>query len=151
MRGWGPAIRGEHYMTPVDRGSDSPPSPGARPAPTVCVVDDDVSLLRAMQRLLSVDGYDVVTFASAEEFLASPSRARAACLVLDVHLGGLSGFELLERLAASGFRIPILLMTARDDAPTRDRARRAGAVAYLRKPFDDESLLGAIHRAVSGT
>ena len=138
-------------MMLADHGSESPSPPGARPAPTVCVVDDDASLLRAMRRLLSVDGYDVVTFASAEEFLASPSRTRAACLVLDVHLDGLSGFDLLEQLAASDFPVPILLMTARDDAPTRERARRAGAVDYLRKPFDGESLLGAIHRAVSGT
>jgi FixJ family two-component response regulator len=114
----------------------------------ICVVDDDLSLLRALQRLLRAGGFDVATFSSAEEFLEWPGRARAACLVLDVHLGGLDGFALQERLVASGCRIPVLFITALDDAATRERARLAGAVEYLRKPFDDESLLGAVHRAV---
>lgn len=116
--------------------------------PVVCVVDDDVSLLRALQRLLSAGGFGVTTFSSAEEFLQAPSRGDVACLVLDVHLGGLSGFELQERLVASGSRIPVLFITARDDAPTREQARRAGASDYLRKPFDDELLLAAVHKAI---
>ena len=68
----------------------------------VCVVDDDLSLLRALQRLLGGEGFSVATFASAEEFLDFPGRAHAACLVVDVHLGGCSGFELQEQLAAHG-------------------------------------------------
>src|SRR5262245_37741156 len=99
-------------------------------APVVCVVDDDVSLLRALQRLLNAGGFGVETFSSAEEFLQAPSRDDVACLVLDVHLGGLSGFELQERLLAAGSRIPVLFITARDDAPTRERARLAGAIDY---------------------
>jgi FixJ family two-component response regulator len=116
--------------------------------PVVCVVDDDVSLLRAIHRLLKVGGFAVCTFSSAEEFLRTPPHRDVACLVLDVHLGGLSGFDLHERLVASGQRIPVLFITARDDAPTRERARLAGAIDYLRKPFDDESLLAAVHRAI---
>lgn len=115
--------------------------------PMVCVVDDDLSLLRALQRLLGGGGFSVATFASAEEFLDFPGRARAACLVVDVHLGGCSGFELQEQLAATGSRIPVLFITARDDAPTRERARLAGAFDYLRKPFDGELLLVAVRRA----
>jgi FixJ family two-component response regulator len=111
------------------------------------VVDDDVSLLRALRRLIGAGGFDVATFSSAEEMLDSPVPDRAACLVIDVHLGALDGFALQERLAASGSKVPVLFITARDDAPTRERARRAGA-AYLRKPFDDESLLGAIKKAI---
>jgi FixJ family two-component response regulator len=114
----------------------------------VCVVDDDPSLLRALQRLLAVGGFTVETFPSAELFLASVRRATAGCLVLDVHLGGLSGFELHERLVAEGTPIPTVFITAHDDAATRERAARAGAVAYLRKPFDDDSLISAVHLAL---
>ncbi len=116
--------------------------------PVVCVIDDNVSLLRALHRLLNAGGFAVCTFSSAEEFLQAPRHRDVACLVLDVHLGGLSGFDLHERLVASGQRIPVLFITARDDAPTRERARLAGAIDYLRKPFDDESLLAAVHKAI---
>jgi FixJ family two-component response regulator len=119
-----------------------------RRSPTICIVDDDESLLRALRRLLGASGFDVATFVSAEEFLLSTRRDEAACLVLDLHLGGLSGFELHERLVAAGTRIPVVMITARDDAPTRERARRAGVVDYLRKPFDEASLIGAINRAI---
>ena len=119
-------------------------------SPLVCVIDDDVSLLRALRRLLSASGFQVKTFSSAEDFLecSSSSPRTPGCLVLDVHLGGLSGFELHERLVAAGRRIPVVFITAHDDAATRDRARRAGAVEYLRKPFDDESLIAGINRAL---
>lgn len=113
----------------------------------VCVVDDDDSILRALRRLLAT-GFRVETFSSAEAFLTSAQRASADCLVLDVHLRGLSGLDLQERLAQSGVRTPIVIITAHDDSPTRERARRAGAVEYLRKPFDDESLVDAIHKAI---
>jgi two-component system response regulator FixJ len=116
--------------------------------PMVCVVDDDDSLLRALRRLLDATGFRVETFSSAEEFLGSDHRGRADCLVLDVHLRGLSGLDLQERLATSGVNTPIVIITAHDDRPTRERAARAGAVDYLRKPFDDESLIAAIHRAI---
>ena len=112
------------------------------------VVDDDASILRAVQRLLGSLGFTVKTFGSGEDLLASACLATIHCLVLDVHLGGLSGFELQERLVASGSRIPVLFITARDDAPTRERARLAGAIDYLRKPFDDELLLAAVHKAI---
>lgn len=114
----------------------------------ICVIDDDASLLRALQRLLVAGGFCVETFGSAEDFLESEQRSPVDCLVLDVHLGGVGGFELNERLVAAGRRIPVVFITAYDDATTRERARRAGAVDYLRKPFDDESLIGAINRAI---
>ena len=117
-------------------------------SPMVCVVDDDDSLLRALRRLLDATGFRVETFSSAEQFLGSEHRGRADCLVLDVHLGGLSGLDLQERLATSGVNTPIVIITAHDDVSTRERARRAGAIEYLRKPFDDDSLIEAIHRAI---
>ncbi|HZN49568.1 MAG TPA: response regulator, partial [Methylomirabilota bacterium] len=107
-----------------------------------------VSLLRALRRLLAAGGFQVKTFSSAEDFLECSSPRTPGCLVLDVHLGGLSGFELHERLVAAGRRIPVVFITAHDDAATQDRARRAGAVEYLRKPFDDESLIAGINRAL---
>lgn len=114
----------------------------------VCVIDDDVSLLRALRRLLDAGGFQVKTFSSAEDFLDRPNPTTPGCLVLDVHLGGLSGFELHERLVAAGRQIPVVFITAHDDAVTRDRAHRAGAVEYLRKPFDDESLIAGVNRAL---
>jgi len=114
----------------------------------VCVVDDDVSLLRALRRLLDAGGFQVKTYSSAEDFLDCRNLRTPGCLVLDVHLGGLSGFELHEKLVAAGRRIPVVFITAHDDAATRDRAHRAGAVDYLRKPFDDESLIAGINRAL---
>ncbi|HEY3065487.1 MAG TPA: response regulator [Methylomirabilota bacterium] len=114
----------------------------------ICIIDDDVSLLRALQRLLVADGRVVRTFPSAEAFLEFEHRDRVDCLILDVHLGGLSGFELHEQLTASGARIPAIIITAHDDTRTREMARRAGIVAYLRKPFDDTSLMNALNRAV---
>jgi FixJ family two-component response regulator len=113
----------------------------------ICVVDDDDSLLRALRRLLDATGFQVETFPSAEEFL-SRHRGGADCLVLDVHLSGLSGLDLQEQLVTSGVKTPVVIITAHDDQPTRERARRAGAVEYLRKPFDDDTLIAAIHRAM---
>jgi FixJ family two-component response regulator len=119
-----------------------------RPPPVVCVVDDDASLLRALRRLLRAGGFHVEAFASAEAFLEWGHRERADCLVLDVRLDGMSGVELQERLVAAGSKVPVVFMTGHDDPRARERARRAGAVGYLRKPFDDESLIGAVNRAI---
>src|SRR5687767_260697 len=118
-------------------------------SPLVSVVDDDPSLLRAVGRLLRATGFTVETFASAEEFLDTKQSVRPRCLVLDVRLSGMSGFELHEHLLAAGTSPPVIFVTAHDDAATRERARRSGALQYLRKPFDDAALIDAIHRATS--
>jgi FixJ family two-component response regulator len=118
------------------------------PAPVVCIIDDDASLLRALSRLLAAAGFIVTAFASAEDFLGDAQRIPPACLVLDIHLGGLSGFELQERLVRQGESIPVVFITAHDEAAARARASRAGAVAYLCKPFDQEALIEAIDRAI---
>ena len=123
--------------------------PQVQRSPMVCVVDDDESILRALRRVLGATGFRVETFSSAEQFLDSEHRDRADCLVLDVHLGGLSGLDLQERLARSGVSTPVIIITAYDDARTRERARRAGVIEYLRKPFDDDSLIDAIHKAIA--
>jgi FixJ family two-component response regulator len=116
--------------------------------PSVFVIDDDFSVRRALHRLIRLAGFSVETFASGSEFLEfDPPNARG-CVVLDIHLGGLSGFEVQERLAARDVRIPVIVITAYDDAVTRERVKRLGAVAYIRKPFDDQVLLDAIRDAV---
>jgi FixJ family two-component response regulator len=114
----------------------------------VTVVDDDPSVRRALKRLIMADRFAVETFASGREFLESDTLGRSACVILDVHLGDMNGFEVQERLAAGGARIPLIFITAFDEQATRDRAQRAGAVALLRKPFDDTELLGAIREAL---
>jgi FixJ family two-component response regulator len=116
--------------------------------PLISIVDDDLSVRRALRRLVRSAGYTAETFASAHEFLDSVPSRRVACLVLDIHLNGMSGFELQERMAVDRAAIPIIFITAHDDAATRERARRTGVSAYLRKPFDEQVLLAAIGRAV---
>jgi FixJ family two-component response regulator len=112
----------------------------------ISIVDDDLSVRRALRRLVGSAGYLVETFASAREFLSSAPVSRSACLVLDIYLDGMNGFELQEQLAADRVAIPIIFMTAHDDATTRERIRRSGAAGYLGKPFDGEALLEAISR-----
>ena len=116
--------------------------------PLISIVDDDLSVRRALRRLVRSAGYSVETFASAREFLDSLPSGRTACLVLDIHLEGMSGFELQERMATDPAPIPVIFITAQDDAATRERARQTSASAYLRKPFDEQVLLAAIGRAI---
>ena len=131
----------KEIIEPTARAPKQPPG-------SVGVVEDDASLLRALQRLLGAAGFRVETFRSAEEFLLSERRAGLSCLVLDVHLGGMSGFDLQRHMATRGESIPTIFITAHDTPETWERARRAGAVEYLRKPFDDQSLILAVHRAI---
>jgi FixJ family two-component response regulator len=115
----------------------------------ISVVDDDASVRRALRRLLQLAGYAVETFASASEFLDSPAMGVTSCLVLDIHLQDMTGFELQDRLAATSAAIPLIFITAHDDAATRERVRQAGAGLYLRKPFEKRALLAAIEWALA--
>jgi FixJ family two-component response regulator len=116
----------------------------------VCLVDDDAPLRKALGRLLRSVGFSVETFGTAEDFLAAEHAPPPDCLVLDIHLGTLSGFDVHERLRAAGVSIPTVFITGHDDAVTRERARRLGAAGYVRKPFDEDSLVSAIDRAMAG-
>jgi FixJ family two-component response regulator len=115
----------------------------------ILVVDDDASMLKSVTRLLKVHGFVTQTFSSAEELLNRGGTSDATCLLLDIHLGGISGIELHRRLAAAGSRLPIIFMTAIDDESVRQEAIDAGCVAYLRKPFGVNLLLDAIGKAVA--
>jgi FixJ family two-component response regulator len=117
----------------------------------ISIVDDDHSIRRALHRLLRLAGFSAETFESAEEFLRSASLVLTACLVLDIHLnGGMTGFELQAKLTADRIVIPIIFITAHDNASTRERAAHCRAVAYLCKPFDEALLLDAIRGVVGG-
>jgi FixJ family two-component response regulator len=113
----------------------------------VAVVDDDPSLRRSLGRLLRAAGMQPVTYSSAEAFLADTDQPPFDCLVLDVQLGGISGLELGDWLAAEGGAPPIIYVTAYDDAQTRERAARVGCAAYFRKSDAGERVLAAIRKA----
>jgi FixJ family two-component response regulator len=110
----------------------------------VVVVDDDASMLQALARILRLGGYETLTFNSAEAMLESRSAASAAVLVFDVHLPGLSGFELYERLIAMGTRAPVIFITAYDEPDTRHQAQAAGAAGFFTKPFSGRDLVTAV-------
>jgi FixJ family two-component response regulator len=114
----------------------------------LAVLDDDASVRQAMGRLIRSFGFTVMVFASAEEFLRFGSLQDTSCLVLDVHMPGMSGLQLQSHLAAAGYRIPIIFITAYPDERTRARALEAGAVDFLHKPFGDEALLSGIRSAL---
>jgi FixJ family two-component response regulator len=110
----------------------------------VAVVDHDPDMLKRLTRLLNAYGFEPAAYASAEAFLQSPDAGRAACLVLDIHLAGMSGAELRRRLRLAASTVPVIFMTALDNEPARAAADEAGCVAYLRKPFPTGLLMGEI-------
>ena len=116
---------------------------------TIAVVDDDESVRYALQQLLRAAEYDALTFASAEEFLASPDRDRVDCLIADINLLGMSGVALVQTLQAHGDDVPAVLITARDDPATLGLIRRASGVPHLRKPFSEDELFATISRLLS--
>jgi FixJ family two-component response regulator len=117
--------------------------------PVIAIVDDEVSMLRALRRLLRSEGFAAMTYASAEEFLRSGLQQCVGCLVLDVQMPGMTGLDLLAHLAASDMTLPVIIITGLGDEETRLRAEQAGVVAYLRKPFEEKVLLEAIQRALA--
>jgi FixJ family two-component response regulator len=114
----------------------------------VAIVDDDPSIRDTTQDLLESAGLRAVTYASAEAFLASGAAGAVSCIVADMRMPGMSGLALRDELLASGRPIPTILMTAYPDEPARERALKAGVLAYLTKPFADDELLGWISSAV---
>jgi FixJ family two-component response regulator len=115
----------------------------------IAIVDDEQAMLKAIERLLTACGFSTQGFASAEAFLDSRSAQDAACLVLDIHLGGMSGIELRRRLNAVRSTLPVIFITAVDDESVRKEAIEVGCIACLRKPFPGNLLLGAIDKATS--
>jgi FixJ family two-component response regulator len=118
------------------------------PTPIVGLIDDEPRMLRALQRLLTLEGFQVRTFASAEAFLVCPPEERVDCLVLDVSMPGLSGLDLQARLKQAGRSLPIVFLTGQGDIPMSVRAIQAGAINFLTKPVNDADLLDAVRAAL---
>ena len=114
---------------------------------TVFVVDDDDSVRMALRRLLQANEYQVTTFESAEDFLSSERFLTEGCLVLDIKLPGMSGLELYEKLASYEANYPVVFITAHDNPQWQEQVAKTGAVAFLRKPFDEQALLDALQAA----
>lgn len=116
--------------------------------PTVYVVDDEQSVLKAMSRLLRSARFNVVTFASAQKFLEEHDPEAWGCLLLDCAMPGFSGLQLQQELTRRGIERPIVFLTGRGDVPMSVRAMKSGAVDFLTKPVNDDDLLQALRAAV---
>jgi FixJ family two-component response regulator len=114
----------------------------------VFVIDEDASVRKAVDLLLRCAGWRVELFATAEAFLSRPKVDAPSCLILDVHLPGLSGLDLQRRMIASGQHMPAVFITSHGDIPTTVQAMKAGAIEFLTKPFVDEDLLNAVEQAI---
>jgi FixJ family two-component response regulator len=117
-------------------------------SPLVYVVEDDASVMKGLARLLRAWSYDVRLCASAQEFLDGPGSREADCLILDVHMPGLSGLDLQQALQERGAGVPVVFVTGHGDAAAQVDALDHGAVAFLKKPFTDQELLTAVTRAL---
>ena len=114
----------------------------------VALVDDEESVRRALKRLLRVAEFEVETFASGAEFLSSLKWRRPDCVIVDVHMPGMTGLDLLLELRSAHAGLPAILVTAFDDPDFALRAKRAGAYRFLRKPIASEKLIEAVQAAI---
>ena len=119
-----------------------------KPEAVVCVVDDDASVRKGLERAIKADGMSVLTFPSAREFLDSGMAANVACLVLDVRMPGVSGLDLQAELNSRRIKVPVVFITGHGTIPLSVQAMRGGAVDFLTKPFELESLLAMVREAV---
>jgi FixJ family two-component response regulator len=115
---------------------------------TICVVDDDPDMRKALARVLSVHGYRPCSFASIAEFHAGARPQEAVCLILDIHLKGESGFDLKRQLSHSVPALPVIFITGQDSKASREAAQQVGGAGYLPKPFESKALLDALDIAI---
>ena len=118
------------------------------PGATVFLVDDEPDLRKALTRLLQAEGFQVVAFKSAEEFLQARPPTRGGCLILDVAMPGIDGLALQQHLRQAGTQVPIVFLTGRGDIPMSVRAFKGGAIDFLTKPVDATELLRAVRTAL---
>ena len=115
---------------------------------TVFVIDDDPSVRNSLKRLIQSIGFQVKTFDSAQAFLEQGSGDKAGCLILDVRMPGMSGIELQKQLTNAGWRIPIIFITGHGNISMSVRAMKSGAIDFIEKPFEDQTLLDAVNRSL---
>jgi FixJ family two-component response regulator len=116
--------------------------------PSVAIVDDEEGIRKALGRLLRAAGLEAHGYANGQEFLTAAAERRPDCVVLDLHMPGMSGLQVLRKLKAIGLLLPIVVITAHDEPETREQCLSTGARAYLRKPLEDRLLLNAISAAM---
>ncbi len=117
--------------------------------PTIFIVDDDPSVCESTRLMLEGVGFDVKTFASAQDFLNAKLQEGPGCLILDVRMPGISGLDLQEKLVSAKSPLPVIFITGHGTVPMSVRAMKAGAVDFLQKPFEEQDLLDAINRAIT--
>jgi FixJ family two-component response regulator len=117
----------------------------------ISIIDDDESVREATKSLVRSLGYKAAVFASAEEYLQSNWLDDSSCLITDLHMPGMSGADLQDRLIADGRQIPMIFVTAYYEEKVRDRVLDAGAYGFLRKPFNDESLIECLDKALTAS
>ena len=121
----------------------------SKPA-VISIIDDDLMVRESTADLIISLGYQALTFDSGEQFLASGCLKDTACIITDLHMPGLNGLDLQNRLLAEGHRTPIIFITAYPKEAARSRALTAGAVAFLSKPFEESALISSLETALEG-
>lgn len=116
--------------------------------PVVAVLDDEPEMRKALRRLLTSRGFRVEEYASGKELLAALDAPLPDCLLLDLHMPGINGFDVLEAFQSRQIPVPVIVITAHDEPGTEERAHALGAAAYLKKPVDRETLLSALGAAI---
>lgn len=114
----------------------------------VYIVDDDESVCRSLKLLLSTFGFEVSTFLSAEKYFSTVRKSDPGCLVMDIHMPGLNGWEALKRSIELGVERPVIMISANKTGTNNERALNSGAVGYLLKPFTDQALVELIQLAL---
>lgn len=117
--------------------------------PLIAVLDDEPQMCKALDRLLRTYDFRVVTFTVAQDFLAACALQLPDCLVLDLHMPGVNGFEVLERFAAQHVPVPVIVITGYDQPGNADRVKALGAAEYLLKPLNESQLVAAIRKAMN--
>lgn len=113
------------------------------------MLDDEPELLKALRRLLTGRHFAVEEFTDGKDFLAAVGSRRLDCLLLDLHMAEVSGFDVLAAFQSRHIRVPVIVITAHDEPGTEQRVRSLGAFAYLKKPVDGDALLSTIHAAIA--
>jgi FixJ family two-component response regulator len=142
------------YVVFINAGDKCPKAALKKFKPLIAIVDDDESVCRALRRLVRSLAMDAETFTSGQQFLdlleAMPSF-QPHCLILDVQMPGVNGLDVQEQLAKGTRTIPVIFITAHDEVGVREKALAAGAVAFIRKPFNDELLMKTMSEALKRT